>query len=311
MTQVSRRRFLMISAATATLAGLPGIARAAFPVTHWRGVAMGSAASISLAHPDADAIIKRALAEIARLENIFSLYRPNSTLMQLNAHGRIDAPPFDLLECLGLCNVVHTASNGLFDPTIQPLWQLYARHYANGQSPHPDAIKTTLLQTGWNGVRYDQNGVQFDHPGMAITLNGVAQGYVADRVAALLRTEGLTDILVNTGEFHALGGHPDGGDWPVSIDTGSGILTDVIPLRDRALATSSPRGTVFDAQGKVGHILDPRNGAAGKSPWQSISVSAPDAALADALSTAMCLMTRPEITALLAAFPKARLVHLA
>ena len=55
---------------------------------------------------------------------------------------------------------------------------------------------------------------------MALTLNGIAQGYIADRVVALLRAEGLSDVLVNTGELRALGGHPDGGGWPVSLNDG-------------------------------------------------------------------------------------------
>jgi thiamine biosynthesis lipoprotein len=302
-----RRRLLQISAAAfaGAAVGLP--ARAAAPL-QWRGVAMGASASITLAHPDAAALIARARDEIARLEHIFSLHDPASALSRLNATGRLATPPFELLECLALSATMHAASAGRFDPTVQPLWQLYAE--TAGQAPAPAALAQRLARVGWQAVRFDAGAVRLTRPGMALTLNGVAQGYVADRVAALLRAAGLRDVLVNTGEFHALGVAPDGDDWQITPDDGSGNWPAPVALRDAAMASSAPRGTAFDAAGQIGHILDPRSGLPARTPWRLISVTALQAALADALSTAMCLMTRSEMVALLRAFPAARLVHL-
>lgn len=138
-----------------------------------------------------------ALAEIARLEGVFSLHHRDSALARRNAVGRLEAPPFELLERLSLCSAVHTASGGAFDPTAQHLWRLHAE------------IAATLPRIGWVGALVDAQAITFARTGMALTLNGIAQGVIADRVADLLAAEGLTDILVNTGEFRALGGHPD------------------------------------------------------------------------------------------------------
>ncbi|MGF6859809.1 thiamine biosynthesis lipoprotein [Rhodobacteraceae bacterium MBR-64] len=303
MPQPNRRRFLTISAAALGAAALP---RPAIAMRQWRGVAMGAGASITLAHPDADRIIARARAEIARLEAVFSLYDARSALSRLNARGRLEAPPFEMLDCLGLCDAVNAATLGLFDPTVQPLWALYAEAHARGTAPDAGAIAAVLPRVGWPGVRVDSAAITL-RPGMALTLNGVAQGYVADRVATLLAAEGLTDILVNTGEFRALGGAPEGGDWPVALVAG-GKERASVALRDRALATSAPMGTVFDAEGRVGHILHPGTGRPAPARWQMVSVTAPQAALADALTTAFCLMDRPAIDAALARFPAARLV---
>ena len=107
---------------------------------------------------------------------------------------------------------------------------------------------------------------------------------MADRVAALLEAEGLSDILIDTGELRALGGQPGGGVWPVRLAQGGEV-----GLRERALATSAPLGTTFDPEGRCGHILDPRTGQPEPSAWRAVSVTAPQAALADALSTALCL----------------------
>ncbi|HHZ10685.1 MAG TPA: FAD:protein FMN transferase [Rhizobiales bacterium] len=307
---MTRRRFVAISAtvAGAAIAGLP-MAAAAAPLARWHGVALGAEASIILRHPDAARILAACRAEIARLESIFSLYDTSSALSRLNADGRLDAPPFELLELLGQCGALHTATGGLFDPTVQPLWAAYAEAFAGGRAPGAEAIAGALGRVGWTGVSAEPGRISFARPGMALTLNGIAQGYIADRVAALLRAEGLTDVLVNTGELRALGGHPDGGAWPVSFDDRSGAAS--IGLRDAALASSAPLGTAFDADGKVGHILNPKNGRPAASAWRLVSVTARTAALADGLSTALCLMSHDEIERTLARFPDARLAHLA
>lgn len=281
MTRMNRRRFLTITATAGCAAALP--ARAA-TLYRWHGIALGARAQIYLDHPQAEAIAARAAAEIARLEGVFSLYRADSALMVLNATAELIAPPFELLECLSLAGRVHAATSGLFDPTVQPLWALNAESYAAGRVPTDAETTAALTRTGWHRVTMDAATIRVE-PGMALTLNGIAQGFIADRVADLLRAEGLTDVLIDTGELHALGGNRQGGDWPVDLAGGGAIA-----LRNRALATSAPLGTVFDAAGTVGHILDPRSGRPAAGPWRSISIGAPSAALADALSTAACLM---------------------
>jgi thiamine biosynthesis lipoprotein len=309
---LGRRRFLKITASACgvLVGGLPANA-GVVALTQWRGVALGAGASITLRHRDADRIISACRAEIDRLEDIFSLYRPGSALSRLNASGRLDDPPFEMLELLGLCGAIHAATSGLFDPTIQPLWAVYAESHAQGAAPTPAAIDAALSVVGWDGVRVTANTVGFVHEGMALTLNGIAQGYIADRVAKLLRAEGLTDVLVNTGEFHALGGHPDGGGWPVMLDEGLERPTGPVDLRDMAMASSAPLGTIFDREGRIGHILHPVTGFPAASRWRLVSVVARTAALADGLTTAMCLMSREEIDHTLARFPHARLAHLA
>ncbi|MDQ1901584.1 FAD:protein FMN transferase [Paracoccus sp. WLY502] len=290
---LTRRRFLAISA---TAACLPG-ALAAAP-RYWSGQALGARASIRLDHPDAPAITARCLAEIDRLENILSLYRADSALSQLNRTGRLDNPPFELLDCLSQAGAVHRASGGAFDVTVQPLWAVWAEAAVQGRRPTPAEREAALERGGWDGVRMSPEAIIL-RPGQALTLNGSGQGYVADRVAALLEAQGLTDILIDTGELRALGQRS----WPVRTAQGGSV-----PLSARALASSAPLGTCFDAGGRDGHILDPRTGGPVASPWEAITISAPSAALADALSTAACLMrNRDELDGLMAAFPAARL----
>lgn len=298
---VTRRRLIAISAAWALL---PAAARATTTgSTHlWTGQALGARTSIRIDHPDAEAITARVMKEIDRLENILSLYRSESALSRLNRAGHIAAPPFELLECLSLAGAVHRASGGRFDPTVQPLWALWAEGAAGGTRPEAGDIEAVRRLTGWGRVKLGAAEITMQ-PGMALTLNGIGQGYVADRVAALLEAEGLSDILIDTGELRAIGGKPDGGGWPVRLDTG-----ERLSLRQRSLATSAPLGTTFDQAGHDGHIIDPTTGMPAASSWHAVSVSARSAAIADALATAACLMSDPEaIRAMLEHFEGARL----
>lgn len=306
---MQRRRFLTIAAGGACAAALP--APLAAGLTQWRGVALGAEATIALDHPQADRVISRARAEIERLEAVFSLYRPGSALSRLNAVGVLEAPPFELLECLTLAGRVHATTGGAFEPTIQPLWSLYAEHAARGGAglPPAEARAAVLARIGWNRVRLDAGVIRLPQ-GAALSLNGIAQGYIADRVAVLLRAEGLEDVLVDTGEMRALGGDPRGGPWDVALRAGDRLLPERVALENVALATSAPRGTVFDARGETGHILDPVTGQPAGDHWRLVSVMAPDAALADALSTAFVLMTPAGIEQTLAHWPQARIARL-
>jgi thiamine biosynthesis lipoprotein len=306
MTRVTRRRFLAISAAAAAL---PGTAFAAPPVTRWRGTALGASASMTLAgigETEAAPLIARVLSEIDRLEAIFSLYRADSALSRLNRTGRLASPPPEMLELLALCGAIHHQTGGAFDPTVQPLWVLHAESATRARTPSEAEINMARARSGWAGVRFDTGAILFARSGMALTLNGIAQGYIADRIADLLRAEGMTGVLVDMGEIHAVGTRADGAPWRAGIAVPDGDLqADPVLLADRALATSAPLGTVLDRAGRIGHIVDPRTGRPG-GLWRQVSVSAPGAALADGLSTAFCLIERSLIERVVAAFPGTR-----
>lgn len=288
---MNRRRFLTLSAA----ALLPAPGHAA-TLTEWQGTGLGTALSLRLLGADprhARQTVLRVETEIARIESLASLHR-DSALTRLNRDGRLAWPSPDLLDLLTLAGQVHAATGGAFDPSVQPLWLALA----NGTDP--DEARRRI---GWHGVRLSPEEVHLD-PGQALTLNGIAQGWAADRIAALLRAQDFTGALIDMGEIATLG-DLDGSGWPARIASAEGRMLADTRLSDRALATSSPRGTLVNGHS---HILGPQ----GQPPlWDTVSVSAPSAAVADALSTAFCLMDRPAIDAALADFPAARLEALA
>ena len=294
-TDTTRRRFIAISGAFAATATWPGRGSATPPLLEWRGVALGAAAMIRLAHPDAAAgraLLTRCVDEIERLERIFSLYRPDSVLCRLNSRGALDLPPFELVEVLALAADVSAATGGAFDVTVQPLWQRYAEHFAAaGADPAGPALTDVLPLVDWRGVTVSVERIAFARPGMAVTLNGIAQGYITDRVADMLRSEGMNSVLIDLGETRALGSHPEGRPWRVGLadPADPARLSGHLDLVEAALATSGGYGTTWDAAGRHNHLIDPRSGHSAPAR-RSVSVIAPRAAVADAASTGLALL---------------------
>ena len=303
MPRTDRRRFLAISAVAA--AGLPGTARAAPPLVVWRGQALGAMASIRLAHPDrmaAERLIGDCVAEIARLEAIFSLYRADSAVCRLNTEGALDAPPLELVELLSRCAAFSERTGGVFDVTVQPLFRRYAEHFAAPDAdPAGPPIEDALVLVGWRGVEIGPERVTFARPGMAITLNGVAQGYITDRVAELLRAHGMTDVLVDLGELRALGRHPEGRPWRAGLPGRAETFDLIDGAGAAALAVSSGAGSPFEPTGRLNHLLDPATGRCA-APERLVAVLARDATTADAVATALAVTLAPR--ALAAALPE-------
>lgn len=285
---IKRRRFLTIAAAGAGMALLPGLAPAAEQPLIWQGQALGAPVRLILNHPDraqAERLARQTEAELRRLERIFTLYDAGSDLSRLNRQGVLEAPAPELVELLGIAARAHAVTGGRFDPTIQPLWLLHAQGAADQAM-----LERARAAVGFERVAFDESRIAL-RAGASLTLNGIAQGYITDRIVALLRAGGAARTLVDMGEIRAIGPRPEGGPWQVA----AGDL--VLPLADRALATSEPTGFSFDGAGRLPHLIDPATGRP-RASWARLTVIAPDAALADALSTGLCLADEPAIRAL-------------
>ena len=264
---LTRRRFLTI-AAVCTAA--PAAAR-----THrWQGRAFGGDISLAITGPrtKSEAAIAAARELIAETEQLFSLYDPASDLSRLNRTSTLAMhPQFQTL--VSAADAAHRLTGGLFDPSVQPLWQAIA----DGRDP-ADAASAI----GWNKVRVDNNRITLA-PGQALTFNGIAQGFATDRVANWLTEHGFDNTLVNIGEHRATGGH-----WTLGLEDPQHGHLGTRTLQRGAIATSSPLATPV---GRDGHILHPQ----ARPRWSTVSVEADTATLADSLSTGLVLADLPQI----------------
>lgn len=296
---IRRRRFIGITAAAFGLPLLPFGAQATTPrLRVWTGTALGADAMLQILHPDpavADHLIAASLAEVRRLEAIMSLYQVNSALVRLNRDGVLDDPPPDLVRVIAEGARFHAIMDGLFDVTVQPLWQVYAAHFgrpgADPAGPPAEMVRAAVAQVGQNWVEYGPARIRFGRPGMGITLNSIGQGYITDRVVELLRANGITQALVDMGKMRAIGEHPSGAPWRVGLenpDAPGEVAERITLLADQAVGTAGGYGTQFDAAGRFNHIFNPLDGS---TSWRfkAVSVVAPTATEANVLSTAFTL----------------------
>ncbi|EPY02544.1 FAD:protein FMN transferase [Magnetospirillum fulvum] len=298
--RINRRRAITVLAAAA---GLPLIWQAsqaqAARLVRWEGTTLGAPSTIQLYHTDeakARAAIAAGLEELARLESIFSVYRADSAITALNRDGRLDNAPVELIEMLTHARELAKISDGVYDPTIQPVWQLYFQHFtaANPDPAGPAAadMAKALALVDWRGIEIDpvNRTIALARPGMAITLNSGAQGYITDRVADVLRSHGFVNMLVDMGEPRALSTKPDGSAWRIGIANPadpSRAVTE-IDVVDKAVSTSGGYGTLFDDAGQFTHLINTRTGKTAPA-MVGVSVVANNATTADGLSTALLL----------------------
>lgn len=295
---LNRRRFLKISAAAGAGLALSGSGAAH---TRWHGTALGADAQMVFAgcNPgEAEAAIDICRAEITRLEQVFSLYDSTSEISRLNRDGALPAPSADFLHLIRLACWFAGRTGGAFDCTVQPLWRQLAGHFGgdpNRPAPAPSQIRETLKAVDHRALKIAAGGVSLP-VGSAITLNGIAQGYITDRVVGLLRQTGWRDVLVDLGEIRALPGRK----WPVRLASNRLQTT----ISDRAIATSAGSGTPLNANGDWHHLIDPRTGMS-PNHVRAATVVARDAVTADALSTALAVAAPAEFADIAGNFPDA------
>jgi thiamine biosynthesis lipoprotein len=303
---LSRRRALAVIAAGASLPLWPtSDSLRPPPILEWRGSALGAQSQLRFVHAREPAVrraLTATLAEIARLERIFSLFLGDSELSRLNRDGRLIGASHDLrlvtAEALRLAEL----SGGAFDPSVQPLWQAYAEAARDGRlGPEGlDArqLDALLARVDYRALELEGARLAFAKPGMAASFNGIAQGYITDRIAALLRDLGFTSVLVQLGETYALAARSQ--PWRIRLSsTGAEGPETLVELSDRAVASSSGQATRFDASGHHHHLLHAREGRSAHR-FESVSVVHDSAMLADGLSTALSLLPGEKGRALLA-----------
>ncbi|WP_435626358.1 FAD:protein FMN transferase [Candidatus Ferrigenium straubiae] len=300
MTAVmSRRRFIAFVAAAAGLPLLLKTGSSQAKPVRWEGTALGAPASIQLYHADeaqARAAIAAGLDELRRLEAIFSVYRADSSISKLNREGVLENAPDDFIAMLTRALSLARISEGVYDPTIQPVWQTYFRHFTAASpdlaGPAPRDLAAALELVDWRAVEVDAGNrkVSFARPGMGLTLNSGAQGYITDRVADTLRAHGFGNMLVDMGEPRAISTKPDGSAWRVGIANPSNPDRAVVTLDlvDKCVSTSGGYGTLFDAKGAFTHLIDTRTGRTAPA-MLGVSVVADTGVAADGLSTAMLM----------------------
>lgn len=264
-----------------------------------------------------------ALDVVHRMEDLMTVYREHSPLIDLNRRAASADVEVDAILCevLQLALQIARESEGAFDPTAMPLVRVWRQARAENRIPTQDEIAAAKALTGFESVRLDaeRHLVGFGRPGIELQFNAIGKGFALDQAAKVMREQSIENWLLHGGHSSVLaaGDHYGQGGWPV------GIRNPLFPeerlatvlLKDESMGTSGNSVQFFRWQGqRYGHILDPRTGWPADSLLQA-TVLAPTSAEADALSTAFFVMglekarmlcqNRPAIKALLVPFPRA------
>jgi thiamine biosynthesis lipoprotein len=268
--KLTKRRFIQISASALIAVSVPSISKASSKdqIIKWQGEALGSIVEIKLVSNNpaqAKQTITQAVSEVKRLENIFSIYNPDSEISQLNGAGELTNPSHEFIDILEVSSEISERTKGYFDPTVQTHWH-----------PERGFIKSGIKNSHTN-IKTSKSRINLLNNNK-ITLNGIAQGYITDKVKEILHTAGYQNALIDIGETYALGNKVQKSPWKIALQG----QKNPIELANMAVATSSNISNGFTIPN---HILNPLNQKASQK-IKYCSVISPSASIADAISTA-------------------------
>jgi len=294
-----------------------------------------SVTAISSSSAHGEVAIAAAFAELDRLVEIFSRHEPDSALSTLNDAGHLTGPPPELVRVLERSRYFHALSQGAFDVTVKPVLDLLGLRFP-ATAPTAGELRDVAALVGAEHLTVKRRRIRFARGGMGVTLDGIAKGYIVDRMADVLGRHEIRRFLINAGgDIRARGYIVDrmadvlgrheirrflinaGGDirarglkesrrpWMVGVRDPStdAVLPDVIALQDGAVATSGSYERFFDPAHRFHHIIDPASGQSPSVAW-SVSVTAPTALAADALATTVFVLGPEAGMRLLEALPE-------
>jgi FAD:protein FMN transferase len=253
---------------------------------------------------------------VESLEDRLSYFRPESGTSRINrlaADTAVEVEPA-LFDLLYMAVRLSEETGGAYDITSAPLWEAWGFARRAGQIPSKAQLAEARSCVGSRFLELNpaERTIRFRKPGVKINVGSIGKGYALDVCGEHLLATGMGDFLLHGGQSSVLArGSPVLGDAeetdsseaggrdacaPPAWDVGLGDPRQpghrlaVVRLRDQALGTSGGQFQSFRHQGRrYGHILDPRSGMPAEGVL-SVTVVAPTAALADALSTAFYVL---------------------
>jgi FAD:protein FMN transferase len=275
---------------------------------------MGTLLEIQL--PGAGISGERLLASLfgvaSRHDEIFSTFKPNSPVSRFNRSGSVQGPyrvPEEVIELASISQRLTAQTDGAFDITVMPLVRLWQEAAKRQRWTEADKIAAARQLVGAAQLAVDPiaQTVHGLAGGMELDFGGIAKGYCVDRMVELLHREGASNALINFGEssIAALGTDPAGCPWRVRVRDPQRPARTALTLRlgNMAIGSSASYEHRSKIAGRlIGHIINPRTGMPAPNDV-AVTVIAPSATLADALSTALVVLPPVEGLKVVEKFP--------
>lgn len=238
-----------------------------------------------------------AIAEVKRIENLISDWIPTTPLSQINQNaGKQPVKvPLELIELIERSIKISKLTDGAFDISYASMDRIWKFDGSMKEMPSPEAIKKSVEKVGYENIIIDKEKqtVFLKLEGMKLGMGGIGQGYIADKIKALLLSKGCVAGLVNvSGDISTWGKQPNGEQWKVGIKNpiNKNKIFATFPLEDTAVETSGSYEKYVTFNGKrYSHIIDTRTGYPATG-LISVSVFAKTTELADALATGVFVM---------------------
>ncbi|HMN92315.1 MAG TPA: FAD:protein FMN transferase [Hydrogenophaga sp.] len=284
--------------------GMAGCAREQ-PYQQFEGATMGTRYHVRFRPPtrafDAVALQRAIDARLEALNASLSTYRPDSLITAFNEAPVGQAVPADadFEHMLALSRQVHQASGGAFDPTVGALVNLWGFGWPKPREPLtrlPEPAAIEAARGRLDAVEQPAHGQLLKREPLRLDFSAIAKGYGVDLIAEVIRSHGVEHFMAEIGgEVATRGQGPSGGPWRIGIeapDPGvSGRILARVNLTEGALATSGNYRNFFELEGRrFSHVIDPVSGYPVAHPPVSVSVIAPNVALADAWATAFMVL---------------------
>lgn len=238
-----------------------------------------------------EAVVDATFAELERQVAIFNHREPDSPISVLNRTGKLSNPPKELVDVLAQALEISELTGQAFDVTVKPLLEIYQN--AQPDLPTEEEIQAALKLVNYQNLQVSEDLISFPLPDMALTLDGIAKGYIVDTGTAVLKRLGYENVFVEAGgDLMASGVKEELNSWKVGVKSPrqahEGMITS-FSVTDQAVATSGDYMQYFTQDMQSHHILDPRTGYSAPH-LASATVVASSCAQADALATALMVM---------------------
>lgn len=261
------------------------------------GYAQGTTYAITYYAADSLVTKQEIAQQLAAIDASLSLYQAGSLINQFNQAPRGVRPDAHLQRVVAKALQVYQDTDGLFDATVEPLVQAwgFGTRKTSASAPTPATIQALLRSVGSDKVHLRGDSLVKDVPGVHLDLNGIAQGYTVDVLAALLERRGIQSYLVELGGEIRVRGRKPGGELmrigierPDSSAFAAPALQQVIGLENGAVTTSG-NYRKFRQVGATrrAHLIHPKTGYPFQNELISVTVVAPDALTADAYDNAL------------------------
>ena len=257
--------------------------------------AMDTFMTLTVYGPDAEEACDAAVAEIDRLDQLFSTGNPESEVSKLNASGSL------VLSEDGQILVKRSLetwkdTDGAFDIAIYPVMDAWGFTGEERHVPAPEVLAELLPLCDAGKLAFDESRGELKLPeeGMMIDLGGVVKGYASADVIGILKSRGIESACLNLGgNVQVLGNKQNGDPWRIAIrdPEKEDKYLGVLHLTDTAAITSGGYERYFEENGKTyHHIIDPKTGYPAENGLISVTIVTPDGTLADMLSTALFIL---------------------